>query len=59
MPTGDVGAYETELYRHFDVRYAAMLKNIAEKKQIDDALKPELNAALKEFGQQFAARKAA
>jgi F-type H+-transporting ATPase subunit alpha len=59
VPTGDVGAYETELYRHFDVRYGAILKNIAEKKQIDDALKPELNAALKEFGQQFAARKAA
>jgi F-type H+-transporting ATPase subunit alpha len=59
VPTGDVGAYETELYRLFDVRYSAMLKNIAEKKQIDDALKPELNAALKEFGQQFAARKAA
>ena len=56
VPTGDVGVYEAELYRFFDVRYPAILKAIAEKKQIDDALKPELNAALKDFGQQFAAR---
>ena len=59
IATSDVGAYEIELYRTFEVRYAGLLKNIAEKMQIDDALKGEINAALKEFGQQFAARKAA
>src|SRR5213596_93524 len=53
VPTGDVGAYETELHRFFDARYQAIVKDIAAKKQIDDALKPKLNAALKEFGEQF------
>jgi F-type H+-transporting ATPase subunit alpha len=59
IATADVGAYEVELYRTFEVRYSGLLKNIAEKRQIDDALKGEINAALKEFGEQFAARKAA
>jgi F-type H+-transporting ATPase subunit alpha len=59
VPVGDVGTYESELYRLFELRYAGILKTIAEKKQIDDALKGQINAALKEFGQQFAARKAA
>ena len=35
------------------------VSSIADKKQIDDETKPQLNAALKEFGQQFVARKAA
>src|SRR6186713_86747 len=55
VPTGDVNAYEIELHRYFDVRQPAILKNIAEKKQIEDALKPELNAALKDFNKQFLA----
>ena len=59
VPVADVGAYETELYRFFDLRYAGILSGIAEKKQIDDDLKGQVAAALKEFGQQFAARKAA
>src|SRR5947208_8059427 len=59
VPTSDVGAYETELYRVFEVRHSGTLKTLAEKKQIDDALKADINAALKEFNQQFAARKAA
>jgi F-type H+-transporting ATPase subunit alpha len=59
VPTEEVGAYETELYRLFDARHSSILKTLAEKKQIDDALKAEINAALKDFGQQFAARKAA
>ena len=59
VPVSDVGAYEIELYRTFELRHAGILKAIAEKKQIDDELKGQINAALKEFGQQFAARKAA
>jgi hypothetical protein len=35
------------------------LKALADKKQIDDELKTQVTAALKDFGQQFAARKAA
>src|SRR6186713_994691 len=59
VPVGDVGAYETELYRTFELRHVGILKGIAEKKQIDDELKGQITAALKEFSQQFAARKAA
>src|ERR1700682_3934686 len=39
VPVGDIGTYETELYRFFDVRYPNILKTLAEKKQIDDRLK--------------------
>ena len=60
VPVGDVGAYESDLYQFFELRYSSFLATVAEKKQIDDELKGQLNAALKEFGQQFAAaRKAA
>jgi F-type H+-transporting ATPase subunit alpha len=59
VPVSDVGAYETELYRTFELRHSGILKGIADKKQIDDELKAQINAALKEFSQQFAARKAA
>jgi F-type H+-transporting ATPase subunit alpha len=59
VPVSDVGAYEQELYRTFELRHAGILKGIAEKKQIDDELKAQMNAALKDFSQQFAARKAA
>jgi F-type H+-transporting ATPase subunit alpha len=59
VPVSEVGAYETELYRAFELRHAGILKGIAEKKQIDDELKGQINAALKDFSQQFAARKAA
>src|SRR6187200_2036861 len=52
--TADVGAYETEMYRFFDARHPDLLKTIADKKQIDDELKAQIGAALKEFSQQFA-----
>jgi F-type H+-transporting ATPase subunit alpha len=59
IPVSDVGAYEAELYRTFELRHAGILTTIADKKQIDDETKGLVNAALKEFSQQFAARKAA
>jgi F-type H+-transporting ATPase subunit alpha len=59
VPVSDVDTYESELYRTFEMRHAGLLKTLAEKKQFDDELKAQVTAALKEFGQQFAARKAA
>jgi F-type H+/Na+-transporting ATPase subunit alpha len=60
VPIGDVGAYETELYRFVETHYPGVLKDIAGKKQLDDALRGEIQTALKAFGEQFAAsRKAA
>jgi F-type H+-transporting ATPase subunit alpha len=59
VPVADVRRYEEELYRFVDTRYPALLKAIEGKKQLDDRLKGEMTVALKEFGQTFAAVKAA
>ena len=47
--------YEEELYRFLETQRPAVLTAIAEKKILDDDLKPQLAAALEEFGKQFAA----
>ena len=59
VPVEQVGEYEQEMYRFFDSRKARSLRTLAEKKQFDDALKAEVSAALKEFGEDFAASKKA
>jgi F-type H+/Na+-transporting ATPase subunit alpha len=55
VPVEAVRAYESELYRFLDSRKGQLLSSLAEKKQIDDALKADLNGALQEFGKDFAA----
>jgi F-type H+-transporting ATPase subunit alpha len=50
-----VSAYETELFAFLDSRRAQLLSGLAEKKQIDDSIKNDLNQALTEFGKTFAA----
>ena len=56
----DVRAYETDLHQFLGTRRAQLLSSLAEKRQIDDSIKADLNQALKEFGETFAAaRKAA
>jgi F-type H+-transporting ATPase subunit alpha len=55
VPVEHVRAYETDLYRFLETRRPEILSAVAEKKQIDDQLKSSLAAALKEFGEQFAA----
>jgi F-type H+-transporting ATPase subunit alpha len=59
VPVESIDEYEQDLYRFFDSRKASILRAIAEKKQVDDALKAEIGAALKEFGELFAAGKKA
>jgi F-type H+-transporting ATPase subunit alpha len=59
IPVEEVGRYEEEMYRFFETRKAAPLKTLAEKKQFDDGLKAEFMAALKEFGEYYAAGKKA
>ncbi len=55
-----VREYESSLYQFLEMRRPEVLTSLAAKKQIDDELKAALTAALKEFGDQFAAsRKAA
>ena len=55
----NVGAFETELYRHIESRYPQLFSGIAEKKQLDDELKGALDKAVKEFSADFAGRKSA
>ena len=47
--------YEEELYRFLESRKASLMAAIDEKKVLDDDIKTQLNAALTEFGKQFAA----
>jgi len=55
IPVERVAAYETELFQFLDTRKAGVMATLTEKKQLDDALKGELNAALDEFGKTFSA----
>jgi F-type H+-transporting ATPase subunit alpha len=55
----DVRAYEIELYRFIESRYPQLFGGIREKKQLDDEIKPMLNAAVETFTKEFTARKAA
>jgi len=50
---GDVARYEEELYSFVETRHPAVLTGIAEKKSLDDALKADVTAALKDFGANF------
>ena len=51
----DCRRYEEDLYRFFETRHPKVLTTIAERKILDDDLRGALEAALKEFGQQFGA----
>ena len=55
LPLPEVGRYEGELFRFLETRKPALLQALGEKKIIDDAMKPEIEAALKEFAGEFKA----
>jgi F-type H+-transporting ATPase subunit alpha len=55
VPVESVRAYEEGLYKFLDTRKSQLLSSLAEKKQIDDQIKAELNGALEEYGKDFAA----
>ena len=57
VPVEQVREYEVALYKFFDTRRAQLLSQLAEKKELTDQIKGDLNQALKEFGDQFAASK--
>ena len=58
VPVEQVKQYELDLYKFLDTRKSSLLQSLAKTKAIDDTIKPELNAALEEFGKTFAAAKA-
>jgi F-type H+-transporting ATPase subunit alpha len=55
VPVEKLRQYEEDLYRVLDSRYGALLASIREEKTLSDDIKKHLNAALDEFGKQFAA----
>jgi F-type H+-transporting ATPase subunit alpha len=56
---GDVRSFENELYKFIEARHPQIFKDIVAKKQLDDQLKAELDAAVKQFAADFAAKKSA
>src|SRR3954470_20121418 len=59
IPLSELRAFEIGLYKFIETRHSQLFRNIAEKKQLDDALKSTLAGAVKEFAAEFAGRKAA
>jgi F-type H+-transporting ATPase subunit alpha len=59
IPVSEVRGFETELYSFLETRHPEVLRNIAEKKQLDDELRAALRSAVEEFARDFTARKAA
>ncbi len=55
VPVEKLRQYEDDLYRVLDSRYGTLLASIREEKTLSDDIKKNLNAALDEFGKQFAA----
>src|SRR5205085_777822 len=43
IPVAELHAFETELYSNLETRHPQLLRDVAEKKQLDDALKASLN----------------
>jgi F-type H+-transporting ATPase subunit alpha len=58
IAVADVGPAQDELVKFMSTRFGNVLAAIKEKKTLDDALKNELNAALKEFQEHFKTMKA-
>ena len=59
LEKADVGRYEDELFRFIEARKPALLTGLAQKKSIDDALKADIEATLKDFAKEFKAAAAA
>src|SRR5262249_36911709 len=52
-------AFEADLYKFVENAHPALLTSIREKKNLDDALKGQLNSVLKEFKTRFVQEKSA
>jgi F-type H+-transporting ATPase subunit alpha len=52
-PVEALAKYEEELYHFMDNRYADLIKDLADKKEITDEIKPRLEEALAVFKSEF------
>src|SRR6186713_736743 len=55
VPVERVRDFEVELFKFLDTRRAQLLQAVAEQRELTDQIKTDLNQALKEFAEQFAA----
>jgi F-type H+-transporting ATPase subunit alpha len=55
LPVEQVRKFEAELYRFVDNAHRPLLAKIVEKKALDDALRAEIAAVIKEFKERFVA----
>jgi F-type H+-transporting ATPase subunit alpha len=55
VPVEAVKKFESEMIAYMETKQGALIKDIAEKKEITDDIKSRLNAALEEFGKNFTA----
>ncbi len=55
LPVEQVRKFEEEMYRFVDNAHRALLAKIVEKKSLDDALRAEIGAVIKEFKDRFVA----
>jgi F-type H+-transporting ATPase subunit alpha len=55
LPVESLSKFEAELYRFAETQHGDILQRIREKKILDDALRADLTAMLKEFKQRFVA----
>jgi len=53
IPVEQVRKFEAELYRFVDNAHRPLLAKIVEKKTLDDALRAEISAVIKEFKERF------
>jgi F-type H+-transporting ATPase subunit alpha len=58
LPVALCRLFESELYRHLDSSHGGLLDKIRTKKILDDELRNQIHAALKEFKQRFVAEHA-
>jgi F-type H+-transporting ATPase subunit alpha len=59
LPVEECLRFEKGLYDFLDASYPAVVKKIAEKRQLDDALRQEIRTVMEEFKAKFAADTAA
>jgi F-type H+-transporting ATPase subunit alpha len=55
LKIGEIRAFEDGLYKYFESGQSALVQSLTEKKQIDDDIKGRLQAALKEYKENFKA----
>jgi F-type H+-transporting ATPase subunit alpha len=59
VPVAEVGRFEREFLQFVETNYPSILKNIAAKKALDDAIKNEIKTAVDAFKERFTAAVAA